>query len=204
MRKVAAELGVATMALYRYVQSKDDLVVLMLDRIFREMAFTPPPETTGWRAKLDAVARIQWDAYTRHSWMAAELSFSRPQMIPSGMVHTEYAMAALSGAGLTTAEMLHAAVGLFNHVRSMAMVHDEEQRNIQDTGMDADEWMTAQDAVWLEVMATGKFPMMKAVSEIPEDSLTLESLFEFGLARLLDGLGALIASRSATAEPPTG
>ena len=34
MSKVAAELGVTTMALYRYVESKDDLYVVMLDQAF--------------------------------------------------------------------------------------------------------------------------------------------------------------------------
>jgi len=196
MRKIAAELGVATMALYRYVPSKDELVELMLDRMFREMAFTPPAETIGWRAKLESVARIQWDAYRQHSWMAAELSFSRPQLIPSGMVHTEYVMAALADTGLTVVELLHAAISLLNHVRSIAIVYDEEQRNIQHTGVSADEWMKTQDGTALEVIGTGAFPMMQSAAGIPDDWFTLDSLFEFGLARYLDGLGALIASRA--------
>ncbi|SHN45857.1 GntR family transcriptional regulator [Cryptosporangium aurantiacum] len=197
MRRVAADLDVATMALYRYVPSKEDLVLLMMDMVFRDFILLPPVEPDGWRAKLEAVARIQWEGYQQHSWMGGALSFSRPQMIPRGMVHTEYAMAALRDTGLAPTEMLHSAVTMFNHVRSMAMVFDEERRNIQDTGISAGEWMEMQDHAMLEILATGEFPMMATVSAIPGDALTIDSIFEFGLARYLDGLEALIADRAA-------
>ncbi|WP_035856225.1 TetR/AcrR family transcriptional regulator C-terminal domain-containing protein [Cryptosporangium arvum] len=195
MRRVAAELGVATMALYRYVPSKEDLITLMLDAVFGTVELIPEPQPVGWRARLDSIARIQWAAYKQHPWMAGALSFSRPQLVPRGMVHTEYAMATLHEAGLEPAEYLNGAVSLFNHVRGMAMVFADEQRAIQDTGLSADEWMQGNDSYYLEVMATGRFPMMALVSTIPEDVLTLESLFEFGLARYLDGLEVLISRR---------
>src|SRR4029453_11068455 len=38
MSRVAADLGVSTMSLYRYVGAKDELLVLMAD-----LAFEPPP-----------------------------------------------------------------------------------------------------------------------------------------------------------------
>src|SRR3954447_19546545 len=50
MSKVAAELGVTTMALYRYVEAKDDLYVVMLDQ-----AFGLPPqvgEAADWRERI--------------------------------------------------------------------------------------------------------------------------------------------------------
>ncbi|MFG1924909.1 GntR family transcriptional regulator [Cryptosporangium sp. NPDC048952] len=195
MRRVAAELGVATMALYRYVPSKDDLIILMIDAVFGTVAMIPEPQPVGWRARLEAIARIQWDVYRAHPWMAAELSFSRPQLVPRGMVHTEYAMATLHEAGLEPADFLNAAVSLFNHVRSMAMVFAEEQRNVQETGLSAEEWMKSHDSYFFEVMATGQFPMMSLVSGIPDDVLSIESLFEFGLARYLDGLEVLVSAR---------
>ena len=54
MRRVAVELGVATMSLYRHVRDKDALVALMVDETFRRQH----PATSagsGWRAGLDAV-----------------------------------------------------------------------------------------------------------------------------------------------------
>src|SRR4051794_17090111 len=40
MRRIAAELGVATMSLYPRVRGKEELLVLMLDAVFAE---SPPP-----------------------------------------------------------------------------------------------------------------------------------------------------------------
>ena len=66
MARVAAELGSSTMSLYRYVATKDELLVLMVDA-----ALGPPPETDparGWRAEL---ARWAWGQHERiraHPW----------------------------------------------------------------------------------------------------------------------------------------
>ena len=47
MRRLADRLGVATMALYRYVSGKSDVFELMIDAAYAEMSL---PEATGWRA----------------------------------------------------------------------------------------------------------------------------------------------------------
>src|SRR5262245_45616375 len=59
MRRLATELDVAVMSLYRHVSGKEELVVLMADDIFGE-ATLPDPPPSGWRAQVEAVARLQW------------------------------------------------------------------------------------------------------------------------------------------------
>jgi AcrR family transcriptional regulator len=48
MTRIAGELGVGTMSLYRYVAAKDELLLLMVDTALG----APPPPATGedWRA----------------------------------------------------------------------------------------------------------------------------------------------------------
>lgn len=51
MRSVAARLHAATMSPYRYVNSKDDLVLLMADAVLGELCFPlrrPPTGGSGW------------------------------------------------------------------------------------------------------------------------------------------------------------
>ncbi|MGK8501572.1 TetR family transcriptional regulator [Nocardia asiatica] len=50
MRAVAKELGMATMALYRYVRDRDALEVLVADQVFASMIPRSPPEAIGKRA----------------------------------------------------------------------------------------------------------------------------------------------------------
>jgi AcrR family transcriptional regulator len=63
---VAARLGLTTTALYRYVDSKEALVDLMLDA-----AVGPPPELPDddWRTAAEAWARALWRRYRQHPWL---------------------------------------------------------------------------------------------------------------------------------------
>ncbi len=47
MRRVATELGVATMSLYRHVADKDDLLLKMMDAAFGECRFPARPPRAG-------------------------------------------------------------------------------------------------------------------------------------------------------------
>src|SRR5438445_9422464 len=50
MSKVAAELGFTTMSLYRYVDAKDDLYVVMLEHAFAEPPALDPGQS--WREQV--------------------------------------------------------------------------------------------------------------------------------------------------------
>src|SRR5690606_28977713 len=47
MRKVADRLGVGTMSLYTYVPGKDDLVEVMIDTVYAEIAESGAPSADG-------------------------------------------------------------------------------------------------------------------------------------------------------------
>jgi AcrR family transcriptional regulator len=191
MRRVARELGVATMSLYRYVPGKDDLVMLIADAAFAEdkLPATPP---YGWRARLEVVARLQWKIYHKHSWMAGAMSITRPQLVPNGMAHTEWTLQAIDGLGLSPEMSLVVAVTVIGYVRGVAVSLEMETQAEQDTGLSNDAYMAAQEAQFRAVFARGAFPTLARMSVQPEIDLGLDTLFEFGLARLLDGLATFL------------
>ena len=49
MRRVAVELHVATMSLYRHVEDKDDLLTAMVDAAFAEWQVPPRKAGNGWQ-----------------------------------------------------------------------------------------------------------------------------------------------------------
>jgi hypothetical protein len=106
------------------------------------------------------------------------------------MLHTERAMAILAGLGLDIAGRLHMAVTLANYVRGIAVSLEPEAQARQDTGMTNDEWMETQVPLMTEIVSSGEYPMFVAMASADNVELSLDSLFEFGLARLLDGLEA--------------
>jgi AcrR family transcriptional regulator len=68
MGRVASDLGVSTMSLYRYVGAKDELLALMAD-----LTFEAPPAPRGpqesWREGLSRWAWTELAVYRRNPWV---------------------------------------------------------------------------------------------------------------------------------------
>jgi hypothetical protein len=76
-------------------------------------------------------------------------------------------------------------------VRGTAANLEPEADAAQDTGLDNEQWMDSQEAALAALVKTGPFPhLSRVMGESVE--LDLDTLFEFGLRRLLDGLEELI------------
>jgi DNA-binding transcriptional regulator YhcF (GntR family) len=192
MRRVAAEIGVATMSLYRHVADKDDLVLQMMDAVFGQWQLPPnPPE--GWRERLEIAAGALWSMFRRHPWLAPAMSVTRPQPAPAAIPYTEWVLAALDGHGLDLATRLTAHITLFGYVRGTAVNIEMEAEAEAASGLGNDEWMDAQGPALRSIVASGNFPQLEQVFAADYD-FNLDELFEFGLQRLLDGLAVLIRS----------
>jgi DNA-binding transcriptional regulator YhcF (GntR family) len=191
MRRVAIELGVPTMALYRHVRAKNILLQSMVDTVLGQVQLPENPPR-GWRAQLDLVARLQWAGYRQHPWLARLLSMTRPAVLPNGMLHTEWALSAVQGLGLTPNTMLHVVVNLFAYVRGSATNLEMELESEQDTGLTDDQWLESHGADFARVLATGRYPHLARVIAASGVDLDVDTLFDFGLECLLDGYAALI------------
>ncbi|MGW7411185.1 TetR/AcrR family transcriptional regulator C-terminal domain-containing protein [Streptomyces sp. NPDC054863] len=199
MRRVATDLGTSTMALYRHVPGKAELVHLMSEAVFAERPLKggPLPE---WRPQLVHAAGWLWEMYTRHPWMAqAMATLTRPTVAPHAMRYTEWVLRALDGQGLTPYEMLHVHLTLFGHVQGLATTLELEHRARQDTGMTPEEWMASHEPRALAVQASGEYPVLGALFAQDDFELDLDSLFAFGVERILDGVAVLISRRKARA-----
>ena len=200
MRRLATALATAAMSLYRHVSSKDELVLLMADAVLAEDPF-PARSPAGWRRRLELVAWRQWSIYRRHPWLAHVLSITRPQLLPNGVAHTEWILRSLSGLGLEPTVMLHLAVCLVNYVRGTAVNFETQIQDEHATGLNDDQWLAEQDAAFRRLFATGRYPTLAGVVTTPGVELDLDSLFGFGLERLLDGYVLLVQQAGPLVEP---
>jgi AcrR family transcriptional regulator len=190
MRRVAAELGVATMSLYRHVADKDDLLLRMMDAVFGQ--FPLPADLPGdWRPRLETAARMLWSMFRRHPWLAPAMSVTRPQPVPAAVPYTEWVLNALDGQGLSLAVMLTTHITLFNYVRGTAMNLELEAEAEAASGLTSEEWMDSQESAMRSILGTGRFPLLRQLTAMGYD-FDLDELFEFGLQRLLDGLTAML------------
>ncbi|MDN5798311.1 MAG: TetR/AcrR family transcriptional regulator [Intrasporangium sp.] len=68
MRAVAAQVGASSPGLYRYVETRDELIDLMVDHVTQELRL--PRRKTPWRRQLLRLAIAQRDVYQQHPWLA--------------------------------------------------------------------------------------------------------------------------------------
>lgn len=197
IRRVADELGVGAMTLYRYLPGKGELIDVMLDTVYREL---PLREVTGdWRARLDEVARENREMYLRHPWLL-QVAVSRPPLGPGVMAKYEYELSAIEGIGLTDVEM-DAAVALVNgYVHGAVRSAVEAAQVIRSSGITDKEWWLAHEPLLEKIGDAKKYPLASRVGttvgqefDAPYDS---DHGFEFGLARVLDGIATLLGTRT--------
>jgi AcrR family transcriptional regulator len=194
MRRIAARLGVATMSLYRHVPSKDELELSMVDMVAGDFPF-PAQRPAGWRPPLEYAARLLWRVFRRHPWAAELLSMTRPQLLPNLLDYAEWTVGALSGLRLDMNTTMNIYLTLFGYVRGTALNLEAETRAEQDTGMTADEWIGAQEPALLGLFTSGRYPVFQRLVQQDYD-FDLDTLFEFGLVRLLDGVEVMLRRRT--------
>ncbi|MEU5426041.1 GntR family transcriptional regulator [Streptomyces olivoreticuli] len=199
MRGVAARLGAATMSPYRYVNSKDDLVLLMADTVLGRLP-RPSRAPAAWRARLELGARSLWAVHRAHPWLAHIGPLTRPLMLPNLMTYSELMLSALDGHGLDPTTMLNLNVLLYSHVQGLAVQLEREAQAQSVTGLSEDQWMDTQTPALAALAASGDYPtfarVITALTETGYD-LHLDELFEIGLTSMLDGMAVLIEGRRA-------
>jgi AcrR family transcriptional regulator len=202
MRRVASELDVATMSLYRHVEDRDGLLLQMLDAVFRE-ARPPADPPAGWRPRVEIAARLLWDGCRRHPWLALAMSIARPQALAGGLPLSEFLLTALDELGLDHGTTFTAYITLVNYVREMALNLEMEAEAEAATGVDNnEEWLRAQEPALSALVEGNRFPVFTRYVWTEYD-FDLDGLFEFGLGRMLDGLAGLCAVTPAAAPQPS-
>ena len=97
MRRLASELGVSAMAPYRHVGSKDELLMVLVDRLAARLVYPPRPRGPEGR---DARAVVDDLRQPRGAPLGPEVLARRRMMAPSVLDAIEEIHAALRDAGL--------------------------------------------------------------------------------------------------------
>jgi len=98
MRRVAQELHSSPMAIYRHVRDKDQLLVLLLDRLAAELPKPRLPREP--RARLQRACRAMRDGLAQHPWVVDVLA-EGDLIAPSILWLMEEIVAAFVACGLT-------------------------------------------------------------------------------------------------------
>ncbi|MDN3352943.1 TetR/AcrR family transcriptional regulator [Actinomadura sp. DC4] len=196
MNRIAKELGVSAMALYRYVAAKDELIPLMLDA-----AIGGPPEPRadgeGWR---EAMARWCWtyrEALGRNPW-ALRVTITEPPNTPQQIAWFEHGLASLRGTGLTTNEKISVVMLLSGYVRNTEAMFHGIAEAVAAALSTEDQMMSSYSDVLRKVIDPERFPCIASALDegVFDQADSAEGEFAFGLERVLDGIDVLVSSRS--------
>lgn len=187
--RVAREVGVTTMALYRYFSSKQELIDLMIDH-----AGGRPPGagygSKGWRVRLEEWARSCSSIYHDHPWFL-QVTAARRIMGPNELKWLDAALAILAKTGLLPRQQHDAFLVLIGQIRSNA------------------EFMSAQGASseqWASITARllpkrhSQYPALMAVIDSGAFARSGKDGRNFGLALILDGIEAQLAQSKANSK----
>lgn len=193
MRRIARELRAGVMSLYWYVQSKEELLDLMLDTLQEENRL---PEPSGdWRADLTVFAHDARASLLRHPWVMDFIG-GRPPSGPNDARNLERMLAILDGLGLDIRKTFSILMSIGTYVlggvlREVQEMRAEQERAEADAAKTDEERAAEEEEVRAWLVSSGEYPhIIKVIDQDfdPDSAETRDERFDFGLECLLDGL----------------
>lgn len=204
-RRVAEAVGISPMSFYTHVPGKAELLDLMVDAVISPMPEKPDFDPARWRDNVSLIANGYREFYLAHPWVF-ELATHRPVLGPNTMRAYDMALSAFDNLGLDEIEMDQSLTLVANYVHGAVRDAARSRMVKQLTGMSDDEWWHRIEP-FLATLDFSAYPVAQRVGPVVGELYGLgdpDRAFAFGLARILDGLELLIASkRKVDAAPPS-
>jgi AcrR family transcriptional regulator len=185
MRKIAQELGVVPMALYKHVSSKDELLDGMVDVVVGEI--DPPASGTDWKTTIRQRVLSARRALLRHPW-ASRVIESRANPTPTVLAYMD-SMIGIFRAGGFSIDLTHHAM----HAMGSRLLGFSQE--LFDDTADVGPGMAAE---MLRELADRYPSITELVTAITHDQTSVvgqgcddQFEFEFALDLMLDGLDRL-------------
>jgi AcrR family transcriptional regulator len=182
MRRLALELGTGAMSLYRYVQDKDELLDLALDRVMGEIE--PPSTDMPWQEALALMARSIRELFHRHPNFVLIRS-SRPALGPHILDLLERAFEILRAGGFAGRELFFAASAIWNFSLGFTVFEILPRLHLEAEGRDIDEYSRCF-LDYISALPQDRYPNLRELAPVAVGDEDQE--FAFGLATVIRGI----------------
>ncbi|MCO5970081.1 TetR/AcrR family transcriptional regulator [Actinoallomurus soli] len=172
MRAVARELGTGTMSLYRYVDDREQLEALIVERVLGAVD-TTPPAGGPWRERLVTMVERVRDAVAAHPEVVP-LTLTHRQSSPSNLRWAETVLGILTEAGVDGERRVIALRSLIAYV--VGAIQLEHLGPLSGAGTRR-----------IAALPAGEFPLMAETGRLAA-GVPADEEFRAGLAVLLTGL----------------
>lgn len=182
MQRLAREVGLTTMALYRYVSGKADVVAMMIDSAVDPPLYIDKP-ALPWDTRLADWARRCLAIYQSHSWFLEATTTRQSLMGPNELSWMEAALAMLAEAGLDRKDRHRGFFAIIGHVRGHATFH--QIRRASTSGK-----ARTQKLAQILRSEANRYPILLNLLDSGAFSQDIGGAFDFGLDCILDGIRA--------------
>ncbi|MET8045404.1 TetR/AcrR family transcriptional regulator C-terminal domain-containing protein [Micromonospora sp. NPDC005215] len=182
MRVLSQRAAIPIHSLYRHVRNRAELLGAMAERITAAQTPGGAPVRADPRQQLERLAQEEWTMYRQHPWLLAVLATDRPPTGPAILAMVDRVVAAFTSAGYDPAEAFRAYLVLSGYTQGMALLIRSDPT---DTTYPA--WWSATRTRLERTGRTRERQWLVAAGQSRPDT-DLDTWFQFGLRRLLDGL----------------
>lgn len=192
IRALAQSLELTTMSIYTHVNSRADLLVLMVDEVYERMAATTN-DGDGWRRRVGRVAEENLELFRAHPWML-DIEDPRVALGPGTIAKYDRELHAFDETRLSDVERDAALTFVLDFVRASASRMRESAEREQFGSFWADAGPRL--ATYLGDDAPLAQSVGRAAGESMGGPYDARVAWEFGLARVLDGLAGIVSEQS--------
>ena len=203
MQAVAERLGFTTMALYRYFPNKEALIDASVDA-----ALGTPPQLSGpregWQKEVKRWAYAKRAMLCSRPWLA-ELPFVAAPHGPNWLSWHESFLQTIAGTGLSPEDMMDVLSVVHGYVSGSSDTAISLARSVA-RGISFEQWAQAVGADLCRAINDPRYPILSAILSSKSGGIseasplpargglprTMDESFDFGLERVLDGIGRYV------------
>jgi AcrR family transcriptional regulator len=203
MRRLATRLGAGATSLYSYIDSKDDLIELVVDEIYRQIQVPDATSAVSWRAAITRSAHSMRLIILQHPWVVSVLGDAGLAYLGPNMMRMSDGMLALfQAAGFAAEEAGHAMKTVAAYVIGVAISEAAWLNKLARSQWTERDWV---ERLWPSAeKAAQAYPRLReryAAQRGRDPEKMREEAFGYGLERILDGLDTRL---SRSQDPATG
>jgi AcrR family transcriptional regulator len=180
MRRIASELGMATMTLYNYLPTKDHLAQLVIDKLAAEYTY-PQELPADRRPAIAELARQAREIARRHPWLARLIQLPYPPG-PNGLRYLDYFLGLLDGSVLDTGAKLE-VIAL---VSGFATMYGAVQASLAREGITAGQHAAMHARAFARAAASGQYPNLAAALAAAGPVRGEDVIFDSSVMHLID------------------
>ncbi|OCT12938.1 TetR family transcriptional regulator [Paenibacillus pectinilyticus] len=190
MHRVAQSLGFTTMSLYRYITSKEDLLVLMQDAVC-DIPIPPEVADKPWRQEMTEYVWATVEVFRKHPWFG-DIPITSVPITPGNLQVIDWMLRIMRDFPLNDFEKMSFLLLVSSYSRACGLLARDMDKSIR--GGASPEAFSGMNysAALKQLVKPDRFPhlhpILMAGAYTDEADSPIGNDLDFGLERILDGI----------------